>query len=59
MNFDEVADTIDEEDNEISGDGGEKLKSTNVMEDHTQWHLDLRMESSSFHYVTYHDQSCQ
>ena len=40
MNFDEVADTIDEEDNEISGDGGEKLKSTNVMEDHTQWHLD-------------------
>ena len=26
MNFEEVADTIDEEDNEISGDGSEKLK---------------------------------
>ena len=26
MNFEEVADTIDEEDNEISGDGREKLK---------------------------------
>ena len=57
MNFEEVADTIDEEDNRMSGDGKEKLVEYKCTG--RPYLVASGLENGNFYHVTHHGQSCQ